>query len=294
MFARIRGATAVCLTALVAVTGCTQGAGAAEVRNVSERVFPLEPNGDVTIASQNGRISIEGWDRSEVRVQITRTVRADDEKRAQELLRGLMVDVETAPNSIKLTSRYPKRHEEVGIWAILVKKIESLNIHYYLQVPRDASLDLRTANGAIRVRGAGRSADVVTVNGDVEVAGTGGPVDARTTNGEIKLTGIAGSATARTTNGDVTVEILSLPGDGIVDLGTTNGNIEARLPKDIHADVEAVTTNGRVDLGFPVKAQGRLTSKTIRGTIGGGGAHVTLQTTNGSIDLSPGSGGRNR
>ncbi|HEX7077510.1 MAG TPA: DUF4097 family beta strand repeat-containing protein [Candidatus Eisenbacteria bacterium] len=275
------------LAGLFAASGCAPGARAAEVRNVSERVFPLDPGGQVVVKSQNGRIVVEAWDRPDVRVQITRVIRADDEKRAAELMRGLMVDVDTSPASIRLTSRYPKRHEEIGIWAILVHKVEALNVHYYLQVPKQSSLNLRTSNGEIRIRGALGTVNALTVNGDVELTGAAGPADVRTTNGEVRLTGISGSAIARTTNGGVTADVASLPKGGVVNLQTTNGDVDVRLPKDVAATVEATTTNGKVNLDFPVVSQGRLTTKSIRGTIGGGGARVSLQTTNGNVDLSP-------
>jgi len=74
----------------------------------------------------------------------------------------------------------------------------------------------------------------------------------------------------------------------ITDLGTTNGNLEVTLPSDLHATFEANTTNGRVTIsGFQIKTRGTLTSKSILGVIGGGGARVALRTTNGNIDATP-------
>jgi DUF4097 and DUF4098 domain-containing protein YvlB len=68
---------------------------------------------------------------------------------------------------------------------------------------------------------------------------------------------------------------------------TTNGNIELALPRDLHAELEAETTNGRVNINYRLTTQGTINSKRIRGTIGGGGVRIELQTTNGNIDVGP-------
>jgi len=39
--------------------------------------------------------------------------------------------------------------------------------------------------------------------------------------------------------------------------------------------------------GFEIKTRGRVTSKSVLGVIGGGGARIALRTTNGNIDVAP-------
>ena len=287
MFPTVKRIVAAGLTAVV-VLGGAASAFAAEIRNVGERTFRFVPGGEVTIESQNGRIVIEAWDKPQIRVQITRTVRAGDEARAKELMRGLRADVEVRSDRLHIQSRYPKIRENLGIWDILGGRVAALQVHYYLQVPRNTSFSLETSNGEVRVRGTQGSVEAVTVNGDVEVTGVSGTLELQTTNGEIRLGGIRGGAVAQTTNGGVSADFASLSNQAVVDLGTTNGNLEVTLPSDLHATFEANTTNGRVTIsGFQIKTRGTLTSKSILGVIGGGGARVALRTTNGNIDATP-------
>jgi DUF4097 and DUF4098 domain-containing protein YvlB len=287
MFPTVKRVVAAGLTAVV-VLGGAASAFAAEIRNVGERTFRFVPGGEVTIESQNGRIVIEAWDKPQIRVQITRTVRAGDEARAKELMRGLRADVEVRSDRLHIQSRYPKIRENLGIWDILGGRVAALQVHYYLQVPRNTSFSLETSNGEVRVRGTQGSVEAVTVNGDVEVTGVSGTLELQTTNGEIRLGGIRGGAVAQTTNGGVSADFASLSNQAVVDLGTTNGNLEVTLPSDLHATFEANTTNGRVTIsGFQIKTRGTLTSKSILGVIGGGGARVALRTTNGNIDATP-------
>ena len=287
MFPYVNRVVAAGLT-VVAVLGGGSAALAAEIRNVGERTFSFAPGGEVVIASQNGRIVIEAWDKPQIRVQITRTVRAGDEARAKALMKGLRADVELRPNRLRIQSRYPKVRENVGIWDILGGRVAALQIHYYLQVPRNTSFSLETSNGEVRVRGTHGDVEAVTVNGDVEIAGVGGGLELQTTNGEIRLGRIRGSATAQTTNGGITADFASVADHGVVDLSTTNGSVDVSFPADLRASFEATTTNGRVGLsGFEIKTRGLLTSKSILGVIGGGGARVALRTTNGNIDVAP-------
>lgn len=277
----------------VAVAGvaCLAGAApghAAEIRNVGERTFPFESGGEVLIESQNGRIVVDAWDRQQIRVQITRTVRAGDEARAKELMKGLRADVELRPGRLVIESRYPRVRENLGIWDILGGRVAALQVHYYLQVPRNTSFTLQTSNGEVRVRGTRGDIKAVTVNGDLEFSGVTGSLEIQTTNGEVRLAGIQGSAAAQTTNGGITATFSSVPPrGGVVDLGTTNGNVDVSMPKVLRALFEATTTNGRVSInGFDIKTRGPITSKSIRGIIGGGGANVTLRTTNGNVDVT--------
>ena len=260
-------------------------AHATEVRRVTERVFAFEPGGKIHVQNRNGRLTVEAWSKPEVRVQITRSVRAGDAKKAEELLKDLKAEIEIRGDRLEIVSRFPKRQESYGLWEILGQKVASLQIHYYLQVPRDVNLALETTNGAVRVRGARGRISCTTTNGEVDVAQLEGEVQLVTTNGEIRLRSVAGAANARTTNGSVLAELRSVDPEGDVELATTNGNVEIYFPDELKATLEATTTNGRVAVSFPLTTEGVMTSKSVRGKINGGGATVSLTTTNGNIDV---------
>ena len=283
MFRPVRIASGIAAWLCLSAFGWAPAAEAAQLKEVTEKVFPLKPGGELVIDSQNGRITVEAWNRPEARIQITRTVRASDDKRAAGLMKELRADVTLGEGRIEIQSRYPKRAENFGIWDVLGQRVTSLNIHYYVQVPAETRLHLETSNGEIQVRGTSGSLAGQTVNGNVEVTSTSGRVEVNTTNGNIRLVGISGATSASTTNGAIEAEIRKLEAGAGVDLSTTNGDLTAVLPADLKAQLEAVTTNGRVSIGYPVEMVGRASSKMVRGRIGGGGAAVNLTTTNGNI-----------
>jgi hypothetical protein len=282
---RLQIATAAALLVLAATAAAP--ASAAHLRAIADRTFPLPPGGTVEIDSQNGRIVVETWERPEVRVQITREVRANGDEQARALMRQLTADVEAGPSHIRIQSVYPKREKVVGIWDLIGRGVRAINIHYYLQVPRQTALDLTTANGEVRVRGIQGTLVANTTNGDVDVTAVRGAVEVHTTNGQIRIAKVEGPAVAGTTNGSVAAELTALPARGEIEFQTTNGNIELTLPRDLHATLEAGTTNGRVNINYKMTTQGTLSSKSVQGTIGGGGPRIKLETTNGTIDVGP-------
>ena len=270
---------------IAAASGVQGRAEAAEVRRVSERVIQFAPGGQIRIEDKNGRITVEGWPRHEVRIQITRSVKVEDKAKAEDLMKELRADVEVRDGRIDILSRFPRRRETIAIWDILGRKVASLQINYYVQVPNETNLTVETTNGDVRVHGVRGQVEANTTNGGISAGDVQGGVKLVTTNGEIELTGIAGDATAHTTNGSVVAEVRSVSPRGGIELETTNGNVQTYFPSDLKATVEATTTNGRVSTAYPITSQGVMTSKSIRGTINGGGAKISLATTNGNVEM---------
>jgi|GEM_PF-791044 len=276
---------AVYVLSATATPGSIRSARAEELKRVSERLIPFESGGLIKIQDKNGKLIVDTWPRHEVRVQITRVVRAGDRAKGEELMKDLTTDIEVRSDRIDIVSQFPKRTETLGLLDFLGRKNVTVNIDYYVQVPEESDVDLSTSNGEVRVRGIQGKVEATTTNGDVHAENVKGEVVLTTTNGEVHLADIAGNATAHTTNGSVVAEIRRLSPKGSVELETTNGNVAAYFGSDLKADLEAQTTNGRVSIGFPIVREGVKTSRTIRGTIQGGGAKITLGTTNGDVEV---------
>lgn len=105
----------------------------------------------------------------------------------------------------------------------------------------------------------------------------------RTTNGEIRVETVVGYVRCETVNGDITVEDVA----GEVLAETSNGNLEAR---DLHARLRGGTANGRIVLE---NVDGQVKVETTNGFIrarnlDGWGEGITLESTNGAIDLELG------
>ncbi|UCF20676.1 MAG: DUF4097 family beta strand repeat protein [Gemmatimonadota bacterium] len=202
-------------------------------------------------AAPNGGISVEAWDRNEILLRARVQAHADSESDARDLVG--QVNLETGGT---IGAEGPRTgHDE---W---------WSVSYELRVPRRSSLDLKSLNGGISIDG---------VSGDIEF---------HTTNGGIKLAGLAGDISGSTRNGGLTVELSGDHWDGAgLDVQTTNGGVKLMIPEGYSARLESGTTNGSIQVDFPITLQGRIDRK-ITATLGDGGPTIRLFTTNGSVAI---------
>ena len=268
-------------------------ARAEELKKVAERLVPFTSGGEIRIDDKNGRLVVDAWSRHDVRIQITRVARARDRAKAEELMKDLQSEVEVEKDRIDIRSLFPKRLESMGLLDIFGRNRTAVSINYYVQVPEETDLWLQTTNGEVRVQGTTGHLEARTTNGGVQVSDVKGTVTLQTTNGEVHVTNVTGAASAHTTNGSVVAELRKLPASGAVDLQTMNGNVEAYFDNDLSANLDATTTNGHVSIDFPVTTSVLRSSRTIQGTIQGGGAKIVIQTTNGNVEVRR-LGGRRR
>ena len=124
----------------------------------------------------------------------------------------------------------------------------------------------------------------LTTNGAVHCANLESVVQAATTNGNVDVS-TSEWASAKTTNGSVRVTMGNAKWSGELELTTTNGSVNVTLPASAEFKVTAATTNGAIHSDFPITVQGTFGSKTLSGTVGGGGRELKAATTNGAIEL---------
>jgi len=134
------------------------------------------------------------------------------------------------------------------------------------------------------------STNLDTVNGGVSISDVVGNLEFKTVNGGLSLHRVGGYVHGRTTNGGVTIELAGDRWEGHgLDVTTTNGGVNLRVPRNYSAQLEAQTNNGRIRADVPqVLAQsepGRQ-SNHISTALGAGGALLKITTTNGGVSLS--------
>lgn len=201
-------------------------------------------------AGGNGGIEVTGWDGSEV--QVVARVRATARSAAG--AEALLEEVRLLVDGDRLSVRGPRTERREG-W----------HVNWEIRVPRTYDLRLEA------------------VNGGLSVTDVSGSMDLRTTNGGLGLEDVGGDVRGRTVNGGarVTLQGRSWEGRGL-DVETTNGGIDLRVPEGYSADLQTRTTNGSFDLDFPMTLQGRI-GRRLETTLGSGGPPLRLITTNGGV-----------
>lgn len=221
-----------------------------EVRDSSMPAGPLSVD-----AGQNGGISVEAWDRNEIRVRAIVRANARGDGRAKEIAN--QVQIQSGSGRVYATGPDLERRE----W---------WSVSYRINVPRKNDLDLSA------------------VNGGITIAGVSGNLRFDTTNGGVKLTDVGGRVSGETRNGGLNVTLAGTrwEGEGL-DVETSNGGVTLAIPDGYNAELETRTVNGGLRIDFPITIQGELSSRRgISTTLGSGGPLVRVRTTNGGVKIN--------
>src|SRR5690242_2035032 len=218
------------------------------------RTYTVAPSAKITVdGGANGGAAFFGSDRRDVRIVAKIEASADDDATAREI--ASKVRVFTDGGQIRADGPSTRNHT-------------SWSVSYDVYVPSKTNLEAITENGGI-------SADNVR-----------GEINFEATNGGIHVSDIAGNVHARTTNGGVVADLsgTTWQGQGL-DLQTTNGGATVYVPRGYNAMLETGTTNGGMNIDFPITVRGSL-SKRISTELGSGGPTVRVVTTNGGVHIA--------
>jgi DUF4097 and DUF4098 domain-containing protein YvlB len=193
----------------------------------------------------------------------------------------------------------------------------SASVEWEITAPAGTRLDLHVGSGSIDVRGLDGGVVVDSGSGSLTLVDLGGGLDAHSGSGSIDIDRVTGNVRADTGSGGieaqyVTGEIDAHTGSGRIEvrggmgqarLDTGSGSIEYEgtptgdcrfttgsggitllLPADLNMVVDLQTGSGDIDLGFDV--DGRVTKRSVKGTIGSGDrGEIYAHTGSGGINL---------
>jgi hypothetical protein len=215
-------------------------------------------------ARGNGGVFIRGWDQPDVRLRARVTVRDDSRDAAAQLAK--QIEITTTGGRVRADGPRDRRDRRGRDW----DDDRYWSVAFELQVPRKADIRVDATNGGIIVE-------------DVR-----GRIDARTVNGGIVLGGVNGDIRGETVNGGVRAELSNEKWDGPgLELKTVNGGVALAVPDGFSGELDARTANGGISVDFPITISGLINSRRqIRGTLGSGGARITLSAVNGGISIS--------
>lgn len=123
-----------------------------------------------------------------------------------------------------------------------------------------------------------------TVNGGVEATSLSAVVEAYTVNGSVRVS-TGGYARAATVNGSITATLGSASWTDTLEFTSVNGSITVDLPPGASTELRAETVNGDIETDFPITIRGRVSPRSLTGTIGQGGRELEMRTVNGSLRL---------
>jgi hypothetical protein len=272
------------LGALLAITAA---ADAADLNGTtsSHHTLHFAGSGEHTleVRAVTGRITIEGYDGTDVEVLVDRSIEADSQPDREAADREVKLQTSDNAERIQLLVRYqdqPTCGEPDDRWKHWDRRRYDVRYDFTIRVPKNTRLELCTVN-----------------DGNIVVSGTQGDFTIHTVNGRITLDDVSGSGEARTVNGRLTATFATAPRDASV-FKTINGDVVLEMPERLAADLRMKTFNGGLYTDFEVEPLGepmnvsmhRQNGKFVyRSTgftsvrAGGGGPELTLETMNGDV-----------
>lgn len=300
------------LLGLAALTGAW--AADDKVEDKFNRTEALARDGRVSIENISGTIEVRSWDKAQVQIDAVKVSEASSMERAKENLDLVTIEIVNDGTSLRIDTKYPEsRH--------FGRKL-SVHVNYVLTIPDQASLRVKNVSGDIVARKIGGDLDIDDVSGDVIIEGAGRSVDGKTVSGDIRLTGANGEVNLKAVSGGITasavkgsVEAESVSGDidlrdireaasvraktisggiecatdilpsGRYNFDALSGGIRLLLPASASFEIDAETFSGHIDTDFPVTVLGKISPKSLHGTVGAGGAALRVKSFSGTVEI---------
>jgi len=270
-----------------------------------EKNLALAPGGQLLVDIEAGSVSVTGGSGSGCRVVVTSSRDDLDEK--------LDFSFEESAGEVRIVARR-KGKSWFGSWSFRGK------LRVEIEVPERTEIDLDTSGGSLevdsiegdvrldtsgggirvtRVRGevladtSGGGIHIENVDGEVRADTSGGGITmhdvtgdlvADTSGGSIKIRGAGGRVEADTSGGPIDVEFAPGNSEG-GSLSTSGGGITVTLDAGANLEIDASTSGGSVRSDLPITVRGEMDKRSIRGTLGGGGATLKIRASGGGIRI---------
>ncbi|RAK69430.1 hypothetical protein [Hymenobacter edaphi] len=248
-------------------SSCEEGRwGSSEQKRYCETrdlTLPAIKAGKLTVDGlRNGGITVKGYSGSDIRVRAKVQAWGKDEAAAKATV--ATVKISTEGNTLRAAG--PDGTGQNDGYAMADG---GYAVSYEIFVPEKTALALTTHNGGIHLENLRGPVTFQAQNGGVSILGAGGDVKGRTQNGGLSIT-LTGS---------------KWDGPGL-DVATTNGGINWKLPADYSAQFFTSTVHGPIRTDFPSSVQGSVSRSEVAVALGKGGAPVKAITTNGGVTVS--------
>ena len=260
-------------------------AGSAQASSRIEKNLKLDPGGSLYMDTGGGDIEVTGAAEAGAHVVVT--------SRVSDLENTFDLRFEETAHGVEISAR---RRSAIP-WP------RNSNLKFEVTVPRQTSVELRTGGGDVRVSNLEGQLRIKTSGGDVNVTDAKGDLDGLTSGGDMRVERLTGNLVLHTSGGDINAEDISgrvdvHTGGGDVevslklgnaqggDVETSGGEVRVRVDPVVNLNVEASAGSGDVNSDLPLTITGSVSSSSIRGTLGKGGALLRVHSSSGDIHLA--------
>lgn len=159
--------------------------------------YPLDANDRIRLSNQYGKISVNTWDKREIKVDIQIKAEAGNDNDAQKLIDGVSISDGKNGDEVVFKTNIHNNSDGDGFWSLFKfggkDKKHKLNVNYVVYMPAKTdlnveqsygSIDLPDLDGKVRVHTSYGSTSVQSLsNPSCEIAGSYGSLKVGTMNG---------------------------------------------------------------------------------------------------------------
>ena len=216
------------------------------------RTLRIAPNLPISIRATVGDVTVTGWDRPDVDIEIVRN------KAALDAASGVSAAIESDAAGLRITAVQNGEQKDA-------QRRGSITVHAPAASPI-ASVDL--FEGAMTLR---------NLRGGVRATLDHGSIAAASLGGAIRLT---------TTIGDVHLERAELADEGMIHLRAFNGNVTLTFATPpLNARILALSLGGAIQSDIPLRLKTQFGPRFGEATLGRGAPVVTLDVVSGNIRI---------
>ena len=239
-------------------------AGGLQAKTINKE-FTVANGGLLKIATDVGAIDIETHAKETVLVEIEITGKNEDD---------MEVSFKNNGDDVTIKGDFDRSGFSFGN--------NHIRVTYKVTLPQTYNVDLNTSGGSIEIEDLEGEVDAYTSGGSISLEDIQGNVDIKTSGGSLDLDNITGKIDAHTSGGSIELKLPTKPTKDSK-VKTSGGSITAYLVKNVAVNLSAKTSGGRVSSEFTV--DGKITKRSIEGTINGGGPELVLKTSGGSVRI---------
>ena len=118
-----------------------------EKSKVIKKEYKVNSNAKVSLDNKYGNLNITTWDKNQVEIEVTITVKGDDLDRVEERLNNIDIEFEASSNLVYAKTHFEKERKSWSFW----KRNNNLSyqINYKVKMPKTNAVDLDNDYGSI-------------------------------------------------------------------------------------------------------------------------------------------------
>ena len=231
---------------------------------IHEKTFKITAGKTITLNTDAGDIQITPWDKSEVYIKVVGNDNAAEK---------YDYNFNVSSDEIKVDV------DKKGGWSWF----SNISLRFEIKVPSNFNIYANTSGGDIKIGGIKGDINLKTSGGDIWGDRFAGSFVAKTSGGDINIFCNDAKIIANTSGGDIELEYTGM--NKGIELKTSGGDIDIKIPTNFNANAELKTSGGDIDCNLTLNNVKKLSETKIDADINNGGAPLTAYTSGGDISV---------